>query len=1116
LEIRKINDERHSMKMNCPVCQLPVSDPVPPFCPQCAWNFKNDLTLNIFLADLPKVEIDDYDARLTLARKNWEHIQKLRLAESEQVAPQSSVTPSPPVPGSPAVKPLKQDEFMNQPASEPFQLRKEDSNPRIDINNLVKNYKIFIDTASLLEPDANKVFIEKLLPLLHQNNAAVLVSGRTIDHLEYLKNAQDQAVGSGATEALKILHILQDAKRLLDARDPHTIPGDPFDTSALFTELFIGYQTKFKICLITQNETLALQILKNSRSEAFKFVKDVKAIYIDNGQLKNWIPRLLQPLQNKNDEVIISSIVESFKIIADTSSILLPSVRDGSLIGVPFFRDILLPGLSKHDNDLIVPNRVIKELQKHILSTDQDLIKATNEGLSVLMMYEKKGLLMIGEDAHEVEGAGDTFADPVFVKLAIRFQSNHDMCFITQDRNLAITLIDNQKMGTGHEFLVTFIPQEGQLLVNWEAKLRGYKPKSEKKVSFQKGNPSKFKTNPQKTTTNKQQQSTPNRKNGTVQHKTQPQDSKIKAHREKHRVDPFKLAKQVCGLNNNPISIKQLPATGGMVLDSMKKPVLLIEELAEGGEGKIYRTDTDSLVCKIYHEERITESRRKKLELMVSRDIRIPEVCWPKDIVTNEHGQFVGYLMPKVDGKILKTAVFAKPLLKKTFPHWNRIQLTQLAITILTAIGKLHRLNVFIGDINPQNILVKDEHSIAIVDSDSFQVEEFPCPVGTETFTPPERQGLNYSDFLRSEKDELFAVTTLLFMILFIGKAPYSSQGGGEAAENIRNRSFAYDRETEERPPVGAWQFIWSQLHPAIKSDFFAVFSRGERVAIKDFIGHLNMAIRAMKQGERSEDMFPNKPWQREGETVIVKCDSCSTDHEISRQVHERLRSKGRPFKCSSCVALEKMRRLETTREVECSLHLSPKCFGRVAVPVEYLNKLAAQNEPYVCRACNEQKNYRMVQCGSRISPKCNGEERVSITHLNNLKAQNRVFWCKACQEAERARRVNEQRNRQGTQRRSSGRTNSYSKNQKKSDCFIATATYGSDTMPQVLIFRAYRDNVLLSTWAGIKFIQLYGHLGPWLADLVNSIPILRPFFRGLLDRISTRIQKRMLMDKLD
>lgn len=1090
--------------MNCPVCQLTLPPSIPSFCPQCAWDLKSDLTLNTFISNIPKAEIDIYNAKLDLARQNWEHIQQLKNEQTER-QPSSAYTG----------RPWKESATMNQDTGEPFELRNGDTNPRMDMNKLIKNYKLFIDTGSLLESSATKVFIEVLLPLLQQHDAKVLVSGRTIDNLEYQRSSQNPPVQSKASDALKILQAIQNVNRLFDAKDPHTIAGDPFDTFNLFTELFIGYQLKFKLCLITQNEALALQILKNSRSEAFNSVKDVKAVYVENGELNNWIPRILGKSKRQDNEVSISHVAAGFKIIADTSSILLPDANNGTQIGLPFFRDILLPEITKHDNKLILPNRVIKELQKHSRSTEQALSTAANEALSVLMMYDTKKRLVIGEDPHEVEGAGSTFADPVFLRLGIRFQSTHDICFITQDANLAKTLLDNHNPGTGHEFLVTFIPQRSQKLVRWESKIANYKAGPENKGNRKNQKTSCSKNNTQNKSRNAQQQSTPNNKtDSTVKNKTQSDDDAGEPFQKKQRIEPFMLVKQVYVSNNNPISVTQLPGVGGMVLDSGKKPVLLIEELAEGGEGKIFRTDRDILVCKVYHQNRITESRRKKLELMVSRDLRIREICWPTDVVTNLDGQFVGYLMPKVDGKIMKTSVFAKPLLKKTFPHWTRIQLTQLAVTVLNAIERLHRLNIFIGDINPQNILVKDEHTIAIVDTDSFQVEGFPCPVGTETFTPPERQGLNYADFLRSEQDELFAVTTMLFMIMFTGKAPYSSQGGGEAATNIRNRTFAYDRDTEERPPIGAWQFIWSHLHPALKYDFIAVFSKGERVPIKDIIKHLNLSLAAMRKGERNSDLFPDKPWQREGETVVVKCNSCPpdrADHEINIKHAELLRAEGRSFRCSTCGALKKMGRLESSREVECSSHISPNCAGRFTVSIEHLNNLSAQNQLFVCHACNEEKNFRMVQCGSRISPNCVGRARVLITHLNNLAEQNRVFWCSACNEAEKARKSNERQQRQGRSNRSTGRTNSYNKNSKKSGCFVVTATYESETAPQVIILRDYRDNILMNSWMGMKFVNVYYHVGPRLAAVVNSIPIMRPCCRKILDNISTRIQKQML-----
>jgi hypothetical protein len=438
---------------------------------------------------------------------------------------------------------------------------------------------------------------------------------------------------------------------------------------------------------------------------------------------------------------------------------------------------------------------------------------------------------------------------------------------------------------------------------------------------------------------------------------------------------------------------------------------------------------------------------------MVSREVRIQGVCWPTDLVDTLSGGFAGYLMPKAVGKMLKTAVFAKPLLQRTFPHWTRAHLTQLAITLLQTIDRLHRLNVFVGDINPQNILVQDEHRIAIVDVDSFQVEGFPCPVGTETFTPPERQGQPYDRFLRSLDDELFAVTTLLFMILFPGKAPYSSQGGGEAIENILNKRFAYGRDADGRPPVGSWQFIWSHLHPGLKDDFTAVFANGARVPIEHLVLHLQRSMADVREGRRSDALFPDKPRQREGATIRARCDSCPPDkaeQDISVSLAERLREQGRSFRCSACAALRKIDRLESTRDADCGLRLSPQCHGRSAVP---------------------------------------------ISHLESLKASNRTYWCKACSDAKKQVWAQER-----AQERAA-RTN-------RSACFVATATYGSETAPEVMFLRAYRDVVLQQHRAGRWFIAAYYVVGPRLAAMLLALPVARPTVRLLLNWCIARLHR--------
>ena len=61
--------------MKCPVCKLQLSQQVPSFCPQCAWDLKNDLTLNTFLSPISEKNFVDYRERLDVAKKNWEYSQ---------------------------------------------------------------------------------------------------------------------------------------------------------------------------------------------------------------------------------------------------------------------------------------------------------------------------------------------------------------------------------------------------------------------------------------------------------------------------------------------------------------------------------------------------------------------------------------------------------------------------------------------------------------------------------------------------------------------------------------------------------------------------------------------------------------------------------------------------------------------------------------------------------------------------------------------------------------------------------------------------------------------------------------------------------------------------------
>jgi hypothetical protein len=63
---------------------------------------------------------------------------------------------------------------------------------------------------------------------------------------------------------------------------------------------------------------------------------------------------------------------------------------------------------------------------------------------------------------------------------------------------------------------------------------------------------------------------------------------------------------------------------------------------------------------------------------------------------------------------------------------------------------------------------------------------------------------------------------------------------------------------------------------------------------------------------------------------------------------------------------------------------------------------------------------------------------------------------------------------------------------EKKSNCFIATAAYGSPYAHEVVYLRHFRDTVLLSYRYGRSFVSIYELLSPRLAAYISVRPWLR------------------------
>ena len=72
--------------------------------------------------------------------------------------------------------------------------------------------------------------------------------------------------------------------------------------------------------------------------------------------------------------------------------------------------------------------------------------------------------------------------------------------------------------------------------------------------------------------------------------------------------------------------------------------------------------------------------------------------------------------------------------------------------------------------------------------------------------------------------------------------------------------------------------------------------------------------------------------------------------------------------------------------------------------------------------------------------------------------------------------------------------------------CFIATAAFGTSTAPQVEVLRQFRDNWLLTSGWGIRFVEFYYRHSPRVASLVGRNRVLRWVVRVLLLRPLIRL----------
>lgn len=246
-----------------------------------------------------------------------------------------------------------------------------------------------------------------------------------------------------------------------------------------------------------------------------------------------------------------------------------------------------------------------------------------------------------------------------------------------------------------------------------------------------------------------------------------------------------------------------------------RKELTLTEELGAGGEGTVLEVHGQpGLVAKVFRKPDSTRS--KKLAAMLNRPPVIKGhrsfIAWPVALLGRRPGdtEVAGYLMPAVRDAREIARYYNPSLRRQTSPFFNYRYLVNAAANVAVAVHALHERGYVIGDFNANNVRVKDDTTVTLIDTDSFQVTErrqvYFCTVGTPEYTPPELIGSSLRNVVRTAAHDSFGLGVLFFQLLMEGQHPLGGKylGSGEPpalAEVSQSGVFPYGRH-----PPALWR----------------------------------------------------------------------------------------------------------------------------------------------------------------------------------------------------------------------------------------------------------------------------------------------------------------------
>lgn len=308
-----------------------------------------------------------------------------------------------------------------------------------------------------------------------------------------------------------------------------------------------------------------------------------------------------------------------------------------------------------------------------------------------------------------------------------------------------------------------------------------------------------------------------------------------------------------------------------------------------------YKTNDATFFAKIYTPDALRiDLFENKAKRMIQEKINLPGVCWPRDILKDTNGCFVGILVPASLGVQLSQSVFSGTSgIQKYFPSWDRRDICALALTILRTVCALQKMGIVFGCFNPASVYVESSDKVYFVDTDAWQLEGYPVLSRNLTFTPPELLNDPKKVRLFTIDEDNYQTALLAFMLMMPGKYPYAKKNRKADDDSLRNMSFPFSiggdmkRSEDAERPSGAWQIVWDHLPYKLCFNFYHAFHQngnfsmpGMRLQGYTWIEQIEYfgKILSTAQGEQSRMLFPST-FRRDNKRTFVQCEICGKEH---------------------------------------------------------------------------------------------------------------------------------------------------------------------------------------------------------------------------------------------